>query len=212
MSAKIHIESEQEVTIDFVVREASRIWRRMRSARLPPGDMVAANAFMDRVRPDHQKFCQAYPIVFRYICQMQQYSARAFRLWLMKIKEHPWTSEEGYLEAQAEYAVMLYRDKKPRAPMSEYENLRANIHATLSSEHKKFKELVGECEKRVIADENILRARNADELYEFARVAGPAGIGMAETVRVEILTGCTPAELPAVEIHPAPARADDLLG
>lgn len=218
MDLKLKLSSEREVTIDFVVREASAMWKLMRSRKLKFGDQHAAEALMSEMQKTHPEFCKSYPIVNRYICQMQEYDAKAFKLWLMKIKERPWKTEGEYLDAQADYVVMLYRAKKPRANMTEVNNLRRNIRNMLQVEHDKFKHYAEEYEREVTAEESMLKDRNMDELHAFAKLAGEAGLSKAETLRVETdlaagemvdidsIVGCCETDTRQAEI-----TADDLL-
>lgn len=176
---EIKITSEKNVTIDFVVNEANNIWREV--SALPP---VTQNN-MDIIQQSHPEFCKAYPIVVRYMCQMQQYDTKAFRKWLMKIRERPWKTENEYLDAQADYVSMLYRAKNPRAPGREINHVRDNIRTILRDEHTIFKYYAEKSDKEINSKELALREKNKDELHEFVKLAGTRGMAPAGTVRVE---------------------------
>ena len=173
------------VTIDFIVTEANQMWKEMKRSGIKFGDVDASEKLMSEVTKRHPDFCKSYPIVCRYICQMQEYDSRAFRRWLNKIKEHPWKTESEYLDAQADYVVILFKVKKPRSNRTEINNLRTNIRSMLEREHQQFKKYATEFEKEVVCEENIYKEKNIDELQAFAKLAGAEGISLAETFRSE---------------------------
>jgi hypothetical protein len=163
------ITSEKEVTVDFVVAEADAIWKKARAKKITFGDLDAANALMAEIQREHPEFCKSYPIVNRYICQMGEYKSKAFRLWLNKIKLHPWTSEAAYLDAQADYVAMLFRVKHPRAALREVNNVRNTVRAMLETEHRTFKTRAEQIEKEVTTTEEQLLAKSRRELAEYLR-------------------------------------------
>ncbi len=184
MELKAHFTSEKEVTIDQLVDEANVIWKYARARKLQFNDTEGASRLISDVQRLHPQFCQSYPLVNRYICEMQEYNPKAFRLWLMKIKERPWKSEAEYLDAQADYVAVLFRIKHPRATKTQINNLRINIRTVLQEEHDKFKYYTNEFDKEVTAEDSILKHRNKAELCEFVKIAGEVGMSTAETVRV----------------------------
>lgn len=155
---------------------------------------------------------------------MQEYDSKIFRLWLEKIKGNPMGSESEYLDAQAAYITSLFRRKNPRAPKTQVANVRANVRAMLQAEHDMFKNSAQAYEKEVIAEEDMLRDRNADEMQAFAKLAGAAGLAKAETIRVETdleynnivdidkLIDTKITEVTPADFQPAQLTSDDLLG
>lgn len=182
---KLALSSEKNVSIDFIVNEATQMWRDVRGRKIKFGDADAAENLMQCMQREHPEFCKSYPIVNRYMCQMQEFDKKTFKHWLMKIKNHPWLTEDGYIDAQVDYVTMLFKARKPRANTTEISNIRTNIRAILQREHAMFKHYAQEFNNEVTAEETNLRARNADELYKFAQIAGVVGLSKAETTRVE---------------------------
>lgn len=213
----LKISSAKKVTVDDVVREANVIWKEARSRKLKMDDFDGTEALLKEMQKKHPEFCESYPIVNRYICQMQEYDAKAFRLWLLKIQEHPWKTEIDYIEAQADYITKLFCARKPRANRTEINNIRINMRAILTDEHNRFKKCVTDKEKEVTNNEEYLKEKNADELFDFAKLLGEAGISKAETFRVECDT-CAHEKIDVDALadkitHAGPAidTADDLL-
>ncbi len=182
---KIKLHSEKNVTIEFVVSEANQMWREMRQTKIKFGDERGSEALMTQMHRTHPEFCKAYPMVNRYICQMQEYDSKVFKLWLMKIKEHPWKTEDGYLDAQADYVAMLFRSKKPRSSLTDINSVRKNIKAMLQREHDTFKHYAKEFELEVNAEAEGYQKQNVVELRDFVELVGADGIAAAGTVRME---------------------------
>lgn len=181
---KATITSEKNVSIEYVVNEATTIWRIAKSRDLIFGD-PAVEKFMDEMTRAYPEFSKSYPIVFRYICQMQEYDAKAFKYWLMKIKNNPWKTEAAYLDAQADYVAVLYKTKFPRCTAAQIRNIQVNIRAALESEHKKFKQCAEEQDRAVTELEDFLKGKNAEELLAFTKLAGARGMSTAEKLWVE---------------------------
>ncbi len=209
----MNVKSEKDVTIDFVVNEATEIWREMRSRKIVAGDMVTAEAFMQEMQRSHSEFSKSYPIVFRYICQMQLYDAKIFQLWLEKNVRNMMKSENEYLDSQADYVTMLFHKTNPRATRAEMTNVRKNIRSILGEEHRVFKENTKKYEKIVSAEEEAgVKARAAD-LRELAANHGKDVFALAETYRVEgnvQFDGSQKKEFP-VPVFAGDSTADDLL-
>lgn len=179
------ITNEKDVTIDYVVNEANTMWKKVRSSELKFGDLESADVLMEKMRKEHPEFCKSYPIVLRYMCQMHEYSGKAFKTYLMKIKEHPYTSEEEYLESQADYVVILYKQRNKRWNNTQIANLRRNVLTLLQNEHEVFKKYVNEFDREVTAETEKLSMKSIEELHEFATLVGADGMKKAGTIRVE---------------------------
>lgn len=213
---KVRVTNEKDVTVDYVVNEANQMWREIRSRKLKFGDMDAADAVMNEMRKKHPQFCKSYPIVLRYMCQMQEYDHRAFRNYLMKIKEHPYTNETEYLDSQADYVVILYKQRNSRWNCTQVSNLRKNVRGLLQREHDVFKSYVEEFDKEVSAETEKLKEKGTAELHEFVQIVGPEGMKAAGTIRVEtdLISGMSvdvDTIAANVNVELTSARADDLL-
>lgn len=167
------VSNEKEVTIDFVVAESRKMWVKVREAikakKLPLGDTDAANEMIARMHKEHREFCVSYPVVMRYMVEMQQYHSGAFEKYLRKIAIHPWRDEDGFLESQADYVTFLYRETHPRWTIREVATLRANILETLRTEHREIKELGERITAEVEEKEARLMNRSRASLREWLR-------------------------------------------
>ena len=164
---RMSIKNEKEITLGEIVTEADTISRKSRSRKLKFGNIEAADSLMAELRKEHPEFCKSYPIVLRYMCQMQEYSTRAFRQYLLKIKEHPWKTQEEYLDSQADYVVILYRATHTRWNQTVCENIRKNIRTMLQNEHDTFTKYAKEFDREVTEEEIELKKRTEEEMRKF---------------------------------------------
>ena len=211
----IKIESEKNVTVDEVVAEGDAIFSRVRAAMRRKENLEELSKELYR---SHPQFAQSYPLALRYICDMQRYNSKAFRRWLLKIKEHPWKSEEEYIEAQADYVYKLICAENPRGSVRDKHTAKANLRKLLMAEHKEFKQKADDVEKQVDSREQRLHDRNVDELFSFLRKFDDndlASIGTCKVVveaagtqKNESLIKLTTYELKVT--NPTLASADDL--
>jgi len=168
----IHNE-KKDITPEYVLREANELWAKCRATilerKIQPDDRDAAHALMSELRQSNKEFCMSYPIVIRYMCEMRLYHSRAFEKFLRRIEKQPWRSESEYLDAQADYVMLLYKHTNARFDTKAANNVRKNVRELLQKEHDLFKEQHKKIMDRVESKEQILRERSAAELIEYFR-------------------------------------------
>lgn len=213
---KINITNEKNVTINDVVNEASALWRITRSRKLKLGDLEAADALMNELRKTNPQLCKSYPIVLRYMVQMQEFEPKALHRYLRKIQAKPWKTESEYLDSQADYVVILYQTTHPRWNKTQCSKLWQGVRNMLQHETDLFKQYVDEFDREVSAQEEMFKKASMDDLREFVQNSGDTIETHGGTVRVEtelnggddvdmitLTSGMTSVEL---------MSADDLLG
>jgi protein-tyrosine-phosphatase len=168
----ISITSEKAVTAEDIIKEAVEISKKLRAKKLKPGDFDAADAFMNDMRREHKEFSQSYPIVLRYMCQMQQFHTAALRKYLAHIASHPWKNHDEYLDSQVQYVVLLYKETHKRWNRTEVDNLSKNVHKLLKSEHKRFMELSDKYKTEVEHEESGYKAGREDIMKAFYAAQG----------------------------------------
>jgi hypothetical protein len=218
MSEHAKVSYEKVVTIDDIVTEANRIWKYVKSRHINPKNTAETEKLTAEVQRKHPQFCQSYPLVNRYLCQVQEYSAIALRKWLGAVQARPWKSEDEYLQMQCKYPVILYKILHPNATKTALKILEANILNTIRHERDSFKERLTKAESDVVKLEESFHLQNKRELREFAQLAGPAGLAKAETitVRTNLPIGVPEADLSTIthnhsQIWVSHISADDLL-
>lgn len=171
LKSKISITSEKEVTIDDLIDEASTMWNKVKKYGIK--NLITQeriDELMQQMYREHTNFCKSYPIVNRYMCQFQTYNSKAFRRWLTKISANPWKSRAEYIEASADYVVILYRaTHKTGVNATELSNLRTNIISMLTQEYDDFEKETKRALEIVEKQEEMMKKRNAAELHEYAQ-------------------------------------------
>jgi hypothetical protein len=168
----VAITSEKEVTIDDIVNEAIEINKKLQQRKIAPGDLEAADKFLSEMRREHKQFADAYPIVLRYMCQMQQFHAKALRKYLLQIREHPWKGQNEYLDSQTNYVIILYKITHPRWNKTQVENLRKNVRKMLQDEHEEFTRLADKYKDEVEHEETVYQKSREETMHEFYKKHG----------------------------------------
>lgn len=168
----VSITSEKNVTIDDICNEAVAISKKLRAKKIKPGDFDAADLFMSDMRKEHKEFAQSYPIVLRYMCQMQQYHTGALRKYLNYIREHPWKNQKEYLESQVHYVITLYKETHRRWNRTQVENLAKNVRNMLTQEHDRFIELSTKYKAEVDHEETGYKAGREESMKAFYATQG----------------------------------------
>jgi hypothetical protein len=88
----------------------------------------------------YKEFSMSFPIVLRYMVQMQQYNRKAFDRYIRRLYEKPYRSEEEYCKRQSEYVMYLYMEVNPRSKKKENEAIKKEVYDMLLKELNAFKE------------------------------------------------------------------------
>ena len=214
MKLTAKITHEKEVTSEFVLAEAKDIWRHCRSQhkKFPAEDMESASLLLNNVRECHREFAIAYPIVVRYMCQMREFSASAFKKYLDRIANQAADrNEDDYLNSQVDYVVILYKCRHPKWNLTQVANIRTNVRALLQQEHDQFKTAAVAAEHQVTQREAELHLQNNIDLRKVYAADPLAG----QEVGVRVVTTCplvAPIDLSAnTEVPPLEITSEELL-
>ena len=215
--AKIH--NEREITPEFVLNEARSMWskckRRFKAEKMAAGDAAAADRLMTDLRREHKEFCTSYPIVMRYMAEMQVFHPEAFRKYLVKIAANPWKTEGEYLDSQADYIVLLYKETHKRWNATEVNALRNNVRSILQNEHDAVKKYHEDFTKEVESEEKRLYDESRENFIEFLKSMKGAVAADAEPAADPLPADPLPVEPADVDALPPAAgttSAADILG
>jgi ElaB/YqjD/DUF883 family membrane-anchored ribosome-binding protein len=164
-TARIH--NEKNVTKEEILQSADGVWQVCRERKVDLTDNEAVDELMADLRRQYKDFCTSYPIVMRYQAQFFAYKRKTFEKYLNKIEKHPWKDEEGYLESQTDYVVMLYKDTHAKWNTTEVSNLRKNIRQLLQNESKVFKERLDASEEKINNIEKKINEESKTELENY---------------------------------------------
>ncbi len=202
---EISIHSEKDVTPEFILNEANTIWKKYKKLKIPIADYDKIDTASSDLRKQHREFCTSYPIVFRFMCQLNSYSPKAFERYLKLIQQRPWKSENDYLESQVDYIILLYKAKNPRWDNNTISNLRRETLATLVKENEDFKRGIRKFYDEVNSMELKLKEKSLKELSDFCSRE-------PEEIANEVLSIIEqPITVQDVKVE-LPLTANDLLG
>lgn len=206
MDLKFNVENEGSVTKEDIIEEADQIYaksqevwrgvkyvyskskRRYREPYLKTDDKKKIDNLLSRLQSEHKKFTQAYPTVLRHMVQENQYNSTAFRQYLDKVEEKPWTNDDERMDSYTDYAVLLLKAQNPgrRFNKTELTAFRREYRDRLQQEHDDFKKALEKCTKEVEELEKQYTAkRRANLLQAFERLTDK--LGMDEDRRDNIL-------------------------
>jgi ribosomal protein S20 len=177
-SSEPKIEYEKKVTIDFVVNEASAVFKWVKKAKYDNNDPNKCNDIIAQIQKDHPEFSKSYPIVVRYMVHFHQYRRRALQKYLKRITVKPWQNEEEYLDSQADYATILFRESTPHHTQVEAKRVWERVRNELGNEKEKFKTMAKTIGEAVEKDETAAKAASVTELIENIISLGEKDIDM----------------------------------
>lgn len=170
------IKYEKQVTKEDVIAEFGTIWAEFRRRFSTGGDHTNddLSAFYKDMQTEHKQLSSSYPIVLRYMCELGQYHPTALRRYLSHIEHHPWKSVDSYLESQAKYVLILFKQANPKYRENDARACYDTALRRLRAEHKQFEAETEQAKKEVDKNHDRMVIRNRMELREHFAKYGPA--------------------------------------
>jgi hypothetical protein len=137
------------------------------AANIPLENTKALDELLEQIQTDNYDFNLSFPIVLRWMVQMRKYRAKAFEKYLMKHSATPLDSKEKYLELQAEYLVLLYREEHPHCDESYIREYKSSLVKHLLEEDKAFMEMHKKIDEEFEAKAEMFDADRRRKLYEY---------------------------------------------
>lgn len=182
----IAIKNEKEVSPADILAEAKVIWKKLRA--LVKGGKQPE---LQDISKDHPEFCMSYPLVIKYML-VDEFSVKALDKYLRYIKNNPWTTQEGYLDAQAEYVVLLYKARHLHYSEKDVVNLKTNTRAMLQKEHDDFVAAAEKSSKQVSLREKVLKEDAKRDLYDLYHIKHSKAIDIPIRIKTDIQLGMAP--------------------
>jgi len=151
-------------SVEDLIRMAEYIYERVRRSGVDPRDDKGNDNLYDDLRLEFRDFAMNYPIVFRWIVQVRQFSSKAFSQYLRKNISNKWDTREDYIRSQADYLVLLFKALNTHYKMSEVREYRKRITEKLLEEDKNFMESYKKAELELEQEEVELKAEREAEL------------------------------------------------
>jgi hypothetical protein len=197
---RAHIHSEKAKSIPEIVDEAGLIFKDVKSRGVDPRNVEDSDVLLRDIEKKYPDFSKAYPVVIRYMCQLQEYAGAVFQRWLIKVKATAYPTEDQYLDLQADYVTKLYKYRLPNATSADLVQVRANVTKMLKHERDQFKECVDKSTKTVEEILNMMSQRNKDELISYIESSGPSLVDTLSDIKIIV-----------DETVPGPAASAELL-
>jgi hypothetical protein len=172
------VQSSQRATPDELVGMAKKIWAEVRRSKVGRKDDAANDELLERLQEKYKDFQTSFPIVLRWMVQRREFTEKAFRRYLVKHASAKMDKREEFLELQAEYVIMLYRDTHPHANEEVVRRYRLEVNRHLKAEDKTFMDVSEEVEKDLTAREKTFDADRRRKLYD-TLMAGKASAATA---------------------------------
>lgn len=148
-----------------IIAIAKQIWKRVRDSGVGAKDDAGNDRLLTELQDDFKDFNASFPIVMRWMVQMRQFSDKALHKYLLKHSTTSLDTREKFLDLQAEYLVLLYRESHPRASAGYINQYRASLVAQLRKEDKEFMEMNATVEAELKAQQAKIDHERREELY-----------------------------------------------
>jgi len=104
-------EGTKELSIDNILTLGDDIWDDIRHNK-DFGKEAKLNELTDYYFNKYKDFSYSFPIVIRWMIQLNKYSKKAFKKYLLKYKETKINNRKEFAILQAEYLVFLFKEEK----------------------------------------------------------------------------------------------------
>lgn len=181
------ITSEKNVTLADVCAEANLIWKKCLAVFKSRGmEESTCDQLLSDMRKQHPEFAKAYPIVIRYQCQTGRYHPQAFKKYMKYIVAHPWKNQSEYLDSQATYCMILYKETTPKWDKNKAQFIYTQTRELLQKEHDTFKDYSEKYQKVVEEDETRHASERENALANFYKEFGVQAVDVPLRVACDI--------------------------
>lgn len=123
-----------KIPIEDVIILADNIWKDIKSSQLNEDQK------METYYSKYNTFAGSFPIVLKWMIQMNSYNKSAFKKFLYKYNNTTVNDKTSFLTLQAEYLVYVYRESK-HVTTSQINTYRNCVVKQLLDEDKEFEEI-----------------------------------------------------------------------
>jgi hypothetical protein len=161
-----NVSSAQRATPEQIVEIGKRIWAAISSSGVDLADDKGNERLLDRLQTEYKDFATSFPLVLRWAVQLRQFDPRAFHKYLLKHAAAQLRNQRDFLELQAEYLVLLYREQTPHADETKVRRYRDSVVAQLVEEEEQFKKIQEEAVREVAQRDAAVDQDRRQRLYE----------------------------------------------
>ena len=125
-------------TVARVKELAEQIWKEVKRSGVPPDDDEGNDRLLTKLQKKHKDFAMSFPIAFRWMVEAREYNSAAFEKYLKNHVKAMYKDRGEFMEAQAEYLILLYKARRPRAGAKELQGYREMITKSLKKDDDTF--------------------------------------------------------------------------
>jgi hypothetical protein len=148
-----------------IIAIGKQIWSRVCASGVGAKDDAGNDKLLTRLQNEFKDFNASFPIVMRWMVQMRQFNDKALHKYLLKHGTANLDTREAFLDLQAEYLVLLYREEHPRADRSFINQYRASLVAQLRKEDKEFMDMNATVEAELKDQQAKIDRERREEIY-----------------------------------------------
>jgi hypothetical protein len=158
--------SAKNATPDDIIKIANTIWSKVVSSGIKSDDDAGNDKLFESLHEEYKDFGTSFPLVLRWMVQARQYKPKALKLYLLKHASTELNSREDFLNLQAEYLVMLFREQQVHPTEAAINLYRTQVREFLLKEDKEFVEIQKQVEADLEAAEKKANLERRLELYK----------------------------------------------
>ena len=147
VSGSIH--AAQTITLETVLQVAASIWSDIKCSGVGADDDAGNDQLLQNLQERYKEFAISYPIPFRWMVQARDYDSGAFEKFLKNHVKVMYKDRKEFLATQAEYLVILFKVRTPRASGKQISRYRASILKNLENDDTIFTKAREEAEVEV---------------------------------------------------------------
>jgi len=161
------ITSSQRATLEELVDMGKKAWKQVRDSGIDPQNSEQTDKLLETIQADFADFSTSFPLVIRWMVQARSFSATALEKYLRKHASAKLDTKMQFLELQAEYLVLLYREAHVHVDESHVRKYRTALVQQLVDEDKAFTEMQKQADALLKEQELEVDQNRRQKLYEF---------------------------------------------
>lgn len=147
---------------------ARQIWKKITVSKIKTNDDNGNDKLLKEFQNEFKDFSTSFPLVLRWMVQMRKFNSKAFERYLLKHASAKLDTREAFLELQAEYLVLLYREEHLHNNDEKFiKTYRASIIKQLLDEDKIFIDLQKQVESEIALNTAAIDSERKQQLYAF---------------------------------------------
>lgn len=158
----------ERATPEEIIEIAKKLWTCVLESGIGKDDEKGNDKLFEdlRDREEFRAFATSFPVVMRWIVQARKFRVNALKAYLRKHATADLKTREAFLDLQAEYLVLIYKEEHVHADARKVKIYRDGIIKTLRKEDKIFMDV----SKQVDADlEQQQKERDAEYRADILR-------------------------------------------